>query len=175
MAPAAEDVVVVPMTAQDWPHVERIYSAGIEAGHATFESTAPTWEQFDGSRLADHRLVAVAPDGAVGGWTACVAVSARPVYAGVVEHSVFVDPMYQGRGIGGLLLAVLIAQTEAAGIWTIQAHVFPENEASLRLHAQHGFRQVGTRRALGQVASAGGAAAWRDVVLIERRSATVGV
>ena len=169
------------MTTDDWPTMVAIYQAGIDTGQATFETRPPSWEAFDAAKLDHPRLVARAggPGGAdlerVVGWVAVSPVSPRAVYAGVVEHSVFVDPMYQGRGIGGLLLAVLIAQTEAAGIWTIQAHVFPENKASLRLHAQHGFRQVGTRRALGQMASADGAAAWRDVVLIERRSATVGV
>lgn len=102
------------------------------------------------------------------------AVSSRSVYSGVVEHSVFVHPAHQGRGLGGLLLAELIIQTEAVGIWTIQSHVFPENQVSLRLHERHGFRRVGIRRSLGRGLAVTGATPWRDVVLIERRSNVVG-
>lgn len=174
MAPAVEDVVVVPMTVQDWPHVKRIYSAGIEAGHATFESTVPTWEQFDSSRLVDHRLVAVASDGAVVGWAACVAVSARPVYAGVVEHSVYVAPGARGTGIGGLLLGELIDSTEQAGIWTIQSSIFVENTASLKLHERHGFRTIGIRERVAKATVGPAAGRWRDTVLVERRSTVTG-
>ena len=113
----SNDVVVMPMTEQDWPQVERIYAAGIEAGHATFEATTPPWEAFDSSRLADHRFVAVHHDSTVLGWVACSLVSTRPAYAGVVEHSLHVAPSAQGKGIGGLLLNELINSTEAAGIW----------------------------------------------------------
>jgi phosphinothricin acetyltransferase len=169
------------MTAEHWPAVAAIYQSGIDTGQATFETRPPSWMEFDAAKLDHPRLVARTggPDREdterVVGWVAVSPVSPRTVYAGVVEHSVFVDPAYQGRGIGGMLLAALIAQTEAAGIWTIQAHVFPENTASLRLHARHGFRQVGIRRALGRMAARDdGAAVWRDVVLIERRSTTVG-
>jgi phosphinothricin acetyltransferase len=145
--------------------VLRIYAAGIAEGDATFETEPPTWARFTASRLAGHRFVAVDETGALLGWTACTPVSNRCVYAGVVEHSVYVDPSARGRGIGRQLLDALIASTEAAGIWTIQSGIFPENTASLALHAAAGFRTVGTRQRLGQHHGI-----WRDVVLIERRS-----
>ena len=161
-------VPVRPMRAEDAEAVLSIYQAGLDGGQASFETTAPTWPAFDAGRLAEHRHVAVV-DGQVVGWVAVSAVSARPVYAGVVEHSVYVDPATRGRGVGAALLATLIASTEAAGIWTIQSGIFPENAASLRLHERAGFRVVGTREALGRHHGA-----WRDVVLLERRSAIAG-
>jgi L-amino acid N-acyltransferase YncA len=166
-------VTVVPLTAGHWPGVERIYRAGIATGHATFESEPPTWEGFDGSRLADQRLVALDTDGRVVGWAAATAVSDRCVYAGVVEHSVYVDPAAQGRGTGRLLLDALAASTEAAGIWTIQSGVFPENEASLAVHAAAGFRVVGTRERVGRMTYGVLAGRWRDVVMVERRSPVI--
>jgi phosphinothricin acetyltransferase len=162
--------VIAPLTVDHWPDVARIYAAGIAAGDATFETSVPDWPSWDAAHLADHRMVALDPaSGAVTGWVALVPVSERCVYAGVVEHSVYVDPAWQGRGIGRQLLEALIAATEAAGIWTIQSGVFPENLASLALHQRVGFRVVGTRQRLGRAASG----AWRDVVLLERRSALI--
>ena len=117
-------MTVVPLTREHWPEVERIYAAGIATGHATFESEPPTWEQFDAAKLPGLRLVAV-EDGRAVGWAAASAVSDRCVYAGVVEHSVYVDPEASGRGIGRALLDALIAATEDAGIWTIQSGIFP--------------------------------------------------
>ncbi|MGK4578616.1 N-acetyltransferase family protein [Kitasatospora sp. HPMI-4] len=146
-----------------------VYQAGIDGGDATFETTAPAWEAFDASRLDEHRLVAVDGDGRVLGWTAVVPVSDRRAYAGVVEHSVYVDPDAQGRGVGLALLRALLASTDAAGIWTVQSGIFPENTASLALHAKAGFRTVGTRERLGRHQGR-----WRDVVLVERRSPAVG-
>jgi L-amino acid N-acyltransferase YncA len=166
-------VTVVPLTAEHWPEVERIYRAGIATGHATFESGPPTWEVFDASRLPAHRLVAVEGD-AVLGWAAASAVSDRCVYAGVVEHSVYVDPAAQGRGTGRLLLDALASSTEAAGIWTIQSGIFPENAASLAVHAAAGFRVVGTRERVGQMTYGALSGLWRDVVMVERRSTVVG-
>ena len=125
---------IVPLTAEHWPQVEAIYAAGIATGHATFETEPPDWEAFDAARLPDQRLVAIDHADRVLGWTAASAVSDRRVYAGVVEHSVYVDPAAQGRGIGRLLLDGLADSTEAAGIWTIQSGVFPENTRSLKLH-----------------------------------------
>jgi phosphinothricin acetyltransferase len=159
---------VVVMTAEHWPDVARIYAAGIAAGDATFETTAPDFERWDAAHLTDHRFVALVGDQVVG-WVAAVPVSDRCVYAGVVEHSVYVDPAYQGRGVGRSLLAALITSTEAAGVWTIQSGVFPENAASLALHERAGFRVVGTRERVGQMHGR-----WRDVVLLERRSPVVG-
>ena len=125
---------------------------GVATGYATFEAEPPTWEQFYASRLVDHRLAALDAQGGVLGWTAAIAVSDRCVYAGVVEHSVYVDPDARGRGVGRLLLEALIASTEAAGIWTIQSGIFPENVASLRLHERAGFHVVATRRRVGRMA-----------------------
>lgn len=162
------DVTVRPMTAGDAPAVLAIYQAGIDGGNASFEDTVPDWPSFDRAKLADHRLVAVDQRDVVLGWVAVTAVSARAVYAGVVEHSVYVDPAVRGRGIGRHLLDALIASTERAGIWTIQSGIFPENTASLALHTAAGFRVVGLRERLGRHTADGNR--WRDVVLIERRS-----
>ncbi|MGI5152305.1 N-acetyltransferase family protein [Plantactinospora sp. CA-294935] len=145
-----------------------IYQAGLDTGQASFETVAPSWPAFDAGRIAAHRLVAV-DDGTVLGWVAVSAVSARAVYAGVVEHSIYVQPAAQGRGVARALLDTLIASTEAAGIWTIQSGVFPENAASLTLHERAGFRVVGVRERVGRHHGK-----WRDVVLLERRSPTVG-
>jgi L-amino acid N-acyltransferase YncA len=167
-------VTIVPLVQRHWPEVERIYAAGIATGHATFESEPPSWQRFDAGKLPGQRLVALA-DGQVVGWAAASAVSDRCVYAGVVEHSVYVDPATGGRGIGRALLVALIASTEAAGIWTIQSGVFPENTVSLALHRSVGFRRVGTRQRVGRMAYGPLAGTWRDVVLVERRSDAVGV
>jgi phosphinothricin acetyltransferase len=156
------------MTPEDAAAVLAIYQAGLDGGDASFETVAPSWEAFDASRLPGHRLVATDGDGTVLGWAAVSPVSARPVYRGVVEHSVYVAPGAHGRGVGRALLAALVDATEAAGIWTIQSGVFPENEASLRLHAAAGFRVVGVRERIGQHHGR-----WRDVVLVERRSPRV--
>jgi L-amino acid N-acyltransferase YncA len=156
------------MRASDAGAVLRIYQAGLDTGDASFEVTAPTWAEFGAARLAEHRHVAVDPEGTVLGWVAVSPVSARPVYAGVVEHSVYVDPAAQGRGVAGALLDALIASTEAAGIWTIQSGIFPENRTSLALHERAGFRVIGVRERIGRHHGI-----WRDVVLLERRSAVV--
>jgi L-amino acid N-acyltransferase YncA len=170
---AVTGVAVVPMLAEHADQVLAIYQLGIDEGNATFETTAPVWQDFDTSHLAAHRFVALDapspnPAAAVVGWVAAVPVSERCVYAGVVEHSVYVHPAARSRGVGSVLLHSLIASTEAAGIWTIQSGVFPENTASLALHERHGFRRVGTRERLGRHHGR-----WRDVVLLERRSPAV--
>ncbi|SCF47269.1 GNAT family N-acetyltransferase [Micromonospora mirobrigensis] len=156
------------MVAADADAVLTIYQAGLDAGNASFETSAPGWPVFDAARLPGHRFVAVGTTGAVVGWVAASPTSTRPVYAGVVEHSVYVHPAAQGRGAGRLLLDALISATETAGIWTVQSGVFPENTASLALHRRAGFRIVGTRERVGRHHGT-----WRDVVLIERRSPTV--
>jgi L-amino acid N-acyltransferase YncA/protein-tyrosine-phosphatase len=163
---------VVPMLPRHAEQVLEIYRLGIDEGDATFETAAPTWQAFDASHLTAHRFVALdehAPGGDVLGWVAATGVSERCVYAGVVEHSVYVHPAARGRGVGTALLRALIASTEAAGVWTIQSGVFPENTASLALHERAGFRRVGTRERLGRQHGR-----WRDVVLLERRSPVVG-
>jgi L-amino acid N-acyltransferase YncA len=166
---AAVTARVRAMRAPDAAEVLEIYQAGLDSGLASFETTAPDWAAFDSGRLAQHRWVATGDDdGPLLGWAAVSPVSARPVYAGVVEHSVYVSPVARGRGVGTLLLDALITSTEAAGIWTIQAGIFPENTASLALHTRAGFRTVGTRQRIGRRDGR-----WRDVVLMERRSPVV--
>lgn len=160
---------IVPLTADHAAEVLAIHQAGIDTGDATFETEAPTWERFDQSRLPEHRFVALGDAGEVLGWVAVVPVSDRCAYAGVVEHSVYVAPEVRGRGVGAALLDALIRSTEAAGIWTIQSGIFPENLASAALHRRAGFREVGRRERLGQRDGV-----WRDVILIERRSDEVG-
>jgi L-amino acid N-acyltransferase YncA len=156
------------MTAGHAGRVLAIYQAGIAEGDATFETSAPGWEEFDAARLPDHRFVALS-GGTVTGWVAVSPVSRREVYAGVVEHSVYVDPAWRGCGIARLLMNALITSTEAAGIWTIQSGIFPENIASLALHEAVGFRVVGRRERLGRHQGR-----WRDVLLLERRSPLIG-
>jgi phosphinothricin acetyltransferase len=161
-------MVVDTLTPDDWPAVRASYAAGIATGQATFETEPPTWEAWDAGHLAACRICARA-GGDVVGWAALSPVSRRAVYAGVAEVSVYVRPHWQGRGVGSALLAALVAASERAGIWTLQAGVFPENVASLRLHARHGFRVVGRRERIGRLAGQ-----WRDTVLLERRSEVVG-
>jgi phosphinothricin acetyltransferase len=165
---------VLPLAAAHWPAVREIWAAGIATGHATFETEPPSWEAFDAGRLPGARLVAVDRAGRVLGWAAASPVSDRCAYAGVAEDSVYVAPDAAGRGVGRLLLGALVAATEAAGIWTLQAGIFPENAASLAVHRSAGFREVGVRRRLGRMRSGPLAGVWRDVVLLERRSPTVG-
>lgn len=153
------------MTATHAAAVLAIYQAGIDEGNATFETQAPTWPEFHAARLSDHRFVALDDDGHTLGWVAVSAVSTRAVYAGVVEHSVYVAPDARGRGVGRALLDALIASTTDAGIWTIQSGIFPENTASAALHRAAGFREVGRRDRIGQHHGR-----WRDVILIEHRA-----
>jgi L-amino acid N-acyltransferase YncA len=160
---------IEPMRADDWPAVRAIYLEGIATGNATFEQTAPDWEKWDAGHLPGARIVARRDDGALLGWAALSGVSSRCVYAGVAEVSIYVAEHARGRGVGRQLMARLIADSEAAGIWTLQAGIFPENAASIALHQQAGFRIVGRRERLGQMNSR-----WRDVVLMERRSAVTG-
>ena len=152
------------MTEHDWEAVAAIYEDGIRARTATFETAVPDWTHWDGAHLAEPRLVAE-EDGAVLGWAALSPTSTRPVYAGVAEVSVYVSEDARGRGLGRALLGALVEHSEAAGIWTLQAGVFPENRASLALHRACGFRTVGIRERIGRLEGA-----WRDVVLLERRS-----
>lgn len=151
------------MTDEDQAAVLAIYEGGIATGDATFESQVPTWESWDSSHLAAHRFVAETDR--VIGWVAASAVSGRCVYAGVVESSVYVASEGRGQGVGSELLNALVASTEQAGIWTIQAGIFPENRASIHIHEMAGFRTVGIQEKLGQMNGV-----WRDVVLMERRS-----
>jgi L-amino acid N-acyltransferase YncA len=151
----------------DWPEVARIYTQGIATGNATFETEVPSWEAWDDSHLADHRLVAE-EDGQIVGWIALAPVSRRPCYAGVAEISVYVAESERGKGVASELLAALVESAERSGLWTLQTSVFPENEPSLALLRRFGFRTVGTRERIGQLHDV-----WRDTVLVERRSEVV--
>jgi L-amino acid N-acyltransferase YncA len=155
------------LTPLDSQEVARIFEDGIRTGAATFETAAPSWEEWDGAHL-EHRLVAEL-DGAVVGWAALSPVSERCCYSGVAESSVYVAEAARGRGVGRELLEELIRRSEAAGIWTLQAGIFPENKPSLRLHLVCGFRLVGVRERLGELNGV-----WRDVLLLERRSEVAG-
>jgi phosphinothricin acetyltransferase len=162
------DVTIDAMSAADWPAVRDVYAAGIATGQATFETKPPPWDVWDAGHLPACRLCARS-DGAVVGWAALSPASRRAVYAGVAEVSVYVRPDWHGRGVGSRLLAALVTESERAGIWTLQAGIFPENAASLRLHERHGFRVVGRRERIGRLDGV-----WRDTVLLERRSTVTG-
>jgi L-amino acid N-acyltransferase YncA len=160
--------VVADMKAEDWEAVRSIYLEGIATGHATFETDAPTWEKWDAGHLRKMRLVAREGD-AVLGWAALSPVSDRCVYGGVAEVSVYVGERGRGRGVGRALLEALVEASERNGIWTLQAGVFPENAASVKLHLACGFREVGRRERIGKMHGV-----WRDTLLLERRSQSVG-
>jgi L-amino acid N-acyltransferase YncA len=162
------------LTSEDWSAVEAIWAEGIATGYATFETEPPSWEDFDNSRRPDLRLVAEAR-GTVIGWAAGSPVSSRPVYAGVIDHSIYISAAARGSGYGQRLLDAFIRRCEAAGVWTVQANIFPENTASLALHRRHGFTVVGTRQRIGQMKYGPYAGQWRDTVLVEYRSPHDGV
>lgn len=157
------------LAATDWTQIEAIYREGIETGHATFEPRPPTWDDFDSSKHPHHRFAAIDGD-TILGWAAASPTSTRDVYRGVAEHSVYVAAAARGKGVGHLLLDALIDSTEAAGIWTLQSGIFPENNASLELHGKHGFRVVGHRERLALMSYGPLAGVWRDVYLVERRA-----
>ena len=165
---AERQFVIEPMQPGDAGRVLQIYAEGIATGDATFETAAPPWEHWDRSHLRKCRLVA-RMSGELVGWAALSPVSDRCAYAGVAELSVYVAAAARGKGVGGRLLADLVVASEAAGIWTLQAGIFPENVASIAIHRRNGFREVGRRERLGQLEGR-----WRDVVMLERRSGVVG-
>jgi L-amino acid N-acyltransferase YncA len=167
--PSREVVALGAMQPEDWPAARAIYLEGVATGHATFEKSAPEWEKWDRDHLRAGR-VAARRDGELLGWAALSPVSGRCVYAGVAEASVYVAAKARRAGVGLALLKALIAASEEAGIWTLQAGVFPENAASMALCRKAGFRFVGIRERLGSMNGR-----WRDVALLERRSAVVGV
>jgi L-amino acid N-acyltransferase YncA len=165
------------LRAADWDAVRAIYLEGIATGVATFETGAPSWETWDAGHLASPRLAArqsVADRaegvGRIVGWAALSTVSDRCVYAGVAEVSIYIAAAARGQGAGRALLGALCEEADRAGLWTLQAGIFPENLASMKLHASCGFRVVGRREKLGKL---GGA--WRDVMLLERRSCVAGI
>lgn len=161
-------LTIRPLTEADWPAVRKIYRDGIATGHATFETDVPPWEAWDRGHLASPRLVAEL-EGQVVGWAALSPTSPRPVYRGVAEVSIYLAEERRGQGIGRTLLGRLVDESEASGIWTLQAGIFPENVASVRLHRALGFQDVGVRERVGRLDGR-----WRDVLLLERRSERVG-
>jgi L-amino acid N-acyltransferase YncA len=163
------NVEIVPMQPVDWPLVREIYGEGIATGDATFETELPPWERWDQAHRKDCRLLARAGERVIG-WAALSPVSARRVYSGVAEVSVYVAARARGCGVGKILLHDLVRESEANEIWTLQAGIFPENAASIALHKACGFSQVGVRRKIGKVGDL-----WRDVLLLERRSSRVGI
>ena len=166
-AETADGLTLRPLLETDWPAVEQIYAAGIAGGNATFETETPAWSAWDSRHLGGHRLVAVQA-GDVAGWAALAPCSKRECYAGVAEDSVYVARWARRLGVGAALLSRLVTDAELDGIWTVQAGIFPENEASLALHRRCAFRVVGVREAIGRLDGR-----WRDVVLMERRSEVI--
>src|ERR1051326_3928416 len=166
--PNMTGILIEPMDAADWPRVREIYREGIATGHATFEIEAPSWERWNAAHLKFARLVARCA-GEIVGWAALSPVSQRCVYGGVAEVSVYVSAASRGAGIGRALLRALIDESERNDIWSMQAGIFPENFASIKLHLACGFREVGRRERIGKLNGI-----WRDTVLLERRSKTIG-
>ena len=163
------------MTPADWPAVRRIYADGIATGNATFETAPPDWDAWHRSHLPACRLVARPPSNTINrntvlAWAALSPVSSRACYAGIAEHSIYVDALQRGQGIGKTLLAALADASEAAGFWMLQSAIFPENAASIAIHLACGFRIMGRRK---RVAMLNGV--WRDTVIVERRSRIIGV
>jgi phosphinothricin acetyltransferase len=162
-------IVFDKMDSSHWKEVKEIYEQGIATGNATFQQSAPAWEEWDKSHLEHSRLIAK-QDETIAGWAALTPVSGRCVYAGVAEVSIYVSEQARGKGLGKQLLQKLIEESEANNIWTLQAGVFPENTASIKMHEACGFRILGTRERIGKMNGT-----WRDTVLLERRSKTIGI
>lgn len=156
------------MLPQHWPTVKKIYEEGIATGNATFQTTAPDWEEWDAAHVKNSRLVAI-ENNEVMGWAALTAVSGRCVYAGVGEVSVYVAAAARGKGIGKKLLVALITESEKNNFWTLQAGIFPENTGSVKIHEACGFRIIGKRERIGRMNGL-----WRDTLLLERRSLITG-
>lgn len=168
VARPAGEPLIAPMTSNHATEVLAIYQSGLDTGDASFETTVPDWATWDDAHLPHHRLVALSASGRVLGFVAVTPVSGRRVYAGVVEHSIYVQPGARGNGVGTALLRGLIRSTEEAGIWMIETRIFPENTRSLALHRAQGFRIVGIRERIARHQGR-----WRDVLLLERRSPVV--
>ena len=162
-------MAIITLLPEHWHSVKAIYESGLATGNASFQTSAPSWEEWDAAHLKHSRLVSILNNQVVG-WAALTPVSGRCVYAGVAEVSVYVHPDSRSLGIGEDLLQELIIESEKNGIWTLQAGIFPENIPSLRIHEKTGFRQVGFREKIGQMNGK-----WRDTVLLERRSKTIAV
>jgi L-amino acid N-acyltransferase YncA len=168
------DITIDVMRAEDWQQVRAIYLEGMATGHATFETKAPEWEKWDSAHVLDPRLVAKGR-GQIAAWAVLSRVSARQVYAGIAEVSIYVSAKFRSQGIGSDLLGILIDRSEKNGFWTLQAGIFPENAASIQIHKKHGFRVLGIREKVGKMSFGELQGTWRDVVLMERRSKVVGI
>ena len=175
MPHSPDGVRLTDLNATHWEQVHAIYAAGIATGHATFSDTPPTWRTFDTDKLPLLRTVALNGKGEVIGWSACTSHSRRLVFVGVLEVSIYVHPASRRQGIGTLLLDHLVEASEAAGFWTLQSSVFPENRASIALHEAAGFAPIGTRTKVGKMTHGPMAGIWRDLLIMERRSTRVGV
>lgn len=162
-------IQIIEMNPAHWESVERIYLEGIATGQATFQQASPSWQEWDQSHTQHCRLVAVKNDELLG-WAALTPVSGRCVYAGVAEVSVYVSEKARGTGVGTLLLRRLVEESEQQNYWTLQASIFPENNASIALHKKSGFRVMGTRERIGKINGV-----WRDTVILERRSSVTGI
>lgn len=170
-------VEIIELLPMHWPNAKRIYEEGIATGHATFQATAPEWEEWDAAHARPSRFVAI-ENNEVLGWAALTPVSGRCVYAGVGEVSVYVAAAARGKGVGKILLNALIVSSEQHGFWTLQAGIFPENKASIKIHETSGFRVVGYREKIGKMAAASGLdgeGEWMDTLLLERRSNIAGI
>lgn len=161
-------MIITSLTDTQYTEVAHIYLEGIATGQATFQTEAYSWEDWNKGHLQHSRIIATDND-VIAGWAALSPVSSRCVYAGVAEVGIYVGADHRGKGVGDLLMKALIESSEANGIWTLQAGIFPENKASVGLHEKHGFRMVGRRERIGKMSNT-----WRDTVLMERRSSTVG-
>jgi len=168
------EYVIDIMRPEDWPQVRSIYREGIGTGNSTFEADAPDWDKWDAAHLRGNRLVVRNGD-AILAWAALAPVSARRVYSGVAELRLYVDGAHRGKGVGSALLKAMIDSAERAGVWTLQAGIFPENTPSLRLVIKHGFQEIGRCEKIGRMTYGSLAGTWRDVILVERRSAVTGI
>ena len=161
-------IMIRDLRPEDATAVLEIYQQGLDTGEASFETKAPEWQAFDRKYLPFSRLV-YEQDGQIAGWAALAAVSARDCYRGVAEISIYVAGSFAGQGIGTQLMQAAVESSEANGIWSLYSSIFPENEATRRLHLRQGFREVGIRERIAQQHGR-----WRDTLILERRSQRVG-
>ncbi len=162
-------MIIQPLLPIHWKAVKKIYEEGLATGNASFQTAAPSWEEWDKTHATHPRLIAIENEKVIG-WAALTPVSGRCVYAGVAEVSVYVGEIARGRGIGKNLLKSLINKSEENNFWTLQAGIFPENKASIKIHEACGFRIIGIREKIGKMNNI-----WRDTLLLERRSIKIGI
>ena len=166
--------VIRDMVPSDGNRVVSIYGEGIATGQATFQDEPGTWVSWDEGHMRECRMVATINEEVVG-WAGLSNVSNRCVYRGIAEVSVYIADSVKGKGIGKALMETLIEASEEANIWTLQASIFEENQASIKLHKYFGFRKVGVRERIGKMTFGPNASEWRDTTIMERRSKVVGV